>query len=167
MATQNNLGKSTILLKCYLPIRVSTLKNLVKRKRTLSWILLNTFQVFTFSVDVLNLWVKVKPCTGHVSHLTVEWSSVVINLHVSLHYTNLLQADTVRDARFGPKVGQIGPKWDKSGAFKIRFQCIWRSRAKCTEIWSEKAPDLSHLGPIWPTLEPNLPSVGLCIVFLP
>ena len=31
--------------------------------------------------------------------------------------------------------------------------------AKCTEIWSEKAPDLSHLGPIWPTLEPNLPSL--------
>ena len=22
-----------------------------------------------------------------------------------------------RDGRFGPKVGQIGPKWDKSGAF--------------------------------------------------
>ena len=31
--------------------------------------------------------------------------------------------------------------------------------AKCTEIWSEKAPDLSHLGPIWPTLEPNLASL--------
>ena len=31
--------------------------------------------------------------------------------------------------------------------------------AKCAEIWSEKAPDLSHLGPIWPTLEPNLPSL--------
>ena len=24
---------------------------------------------------------------------------------------------------------------------------------------SEKAPNLSHLGPIWPTLEPNLPSL--------
>ena len=23
----------------------------------------------------------------------------------------------VRDGRFGSKVGQIGPKWDKSGAF--------------------------------------------------
>ena len=34
----------------------------------------------------------------------------------------------LRDGRFGSKVGQIGPKWDKSGAFS--------------------APDLSHLGPI-------------------
>ena len=33
-------------------------------------------------------------------------------------------------AQIGPKMGQIAPK--------------------CTEIWSEKVPDLSHLGPIWP-----------------
>ena len=64
-----------------------------------------------------------------------------------------------RDARFGYKVGQIGPKWDKSGDFQIRFQCIWRPRAKCIEIWSEKASDLPQLEPIWPTLEPNLPSL--------
>ena len=31
--------------------------------------------------------------------------------------------------------------------------------AKCTEIWSEKSPNLSHLGPFWPTLNPNLPSL--------
>ena len=24
---------------------------------------------------------------------------------------------TVKDGRFGSKVGQVGPKWDKSGAF--------------------------------------------------
>ena len=34
-----------------------------------------------------------------------------------------------------------------------------QSRVKCTEIWSEKASDLSHFGPIWPTLETNLPSL--------
>ena len=39
-----------------------------------------------------------------------------------------------RDGRFGSKVDQISPKSDKSGAF--------RGGAKCTEIWSEKAPDL-------------------------
>jgi len=44
-----------------------------------------------------------------------------------------------RAGRFGSKVGQI--------------------HAKCTEIWAEKVPDLSHLGSIWPTLEPNLPSL--------
>ena len=39
-----------------------------------------------------------------------------------------------RDGRFGSIVGQIGPKFS---------HC-----AKCTEIKSEKAPDLSYLGPI-------------------
>ena len=60
----------------------------------------------------------------------------------------------------------LAPKWVRlaqngtnPGLFQIRFQCIWRPGAKCTEIWSEKSPDLSHFGPIWPTLEPNLPSL--------
>ena len=30
---------------------------------------------------------------------------------------------------------------------------------KCTEIWSEKVPVLSHLGPIWHTLGPNMTSL--------
>ena len=64
-----------------------------------------------------------------------------------------------RDGRFGSKLGQIGPKWDKSGSFSDQISVYLARRAKCTEIWSEKAPDFSHLGPIWPTLEPNLPSL--------
>ena len=71
---------------------------------------------------------------------------------------------------FGSKVGQIGTKWDKSGAFSDQISVHLARGAKCTEIWSEKAPDyteiwsekapdLSHLAPIWPTLEPNLPSL--------
>ena len=28
-----------------------------------------------------------------------------------------LHSRVIRDGRFGSKVGQIGPKWDKSGAF--------------------------------------------------
>ena len=45
--------------------------------------------------------------------------------------------------------GQIGTKWDK----------------KCTERWSEKkAQDLSDLGPIWHTLEPNLPALLQTVV---
>ena len=51
-----------------------------------------------------------------------------------------------------PKCVRLAPNGTKPGLFQIRG-------AKCTEIWSEKAPDLSHLGPIWPTLEPNLPSL--------
>ena len=48
-----------------------------------------------------------------------------------------------RDGRFGSKVGQIGPKWDKSGAFSDQISV-----------------HLAH-GTIWPTLEPNLPSLPL------
>ena len=57
-----------------------------------------------------------------------------------------------RDERFGPKEGQISPKWEKSGIFQIRFQYI------CAH-WSGKILDLSHLWPIWPTLDPNVTSL--------
>ena len=60
------------------------------------------------------------------------------------------------------KVGQIGTKSEKSGSFSDQISvhlARWAARwAKCTEIWSEKVPDLSHLGPIWPILGPNLTS---------
>ena len=46
------------------------------------------------------------------------------------------------DGRFGSKVGQIDPKWDKFGAFcRSDFIAFGAGR-------SEKAPNLSHLGPI-------------------
>ena len=32
-----------------------------------------------------------------------------------------------------PNWGQIGPKWDKSGIFQIRFSTFWRGAPKCTE----------------------------------
>ena len=35
--------------------------------------------------------------------------------------------------------------------FRLDFSTFWRGAPKCTEIWSEKVPDLSHLGQIWPT----------------
>ena len=38
---------------------------------------------------------------------------------------------------------------------------LFRSEPKCTDILSEKVPDLSHLGPIWLTLGPNLRSLYL------
>ena len=45
-----------------------------------------------------------------------------------------------RDVRFGPKVGQMGPKWHKSGSFSVL------SEPKYTEICSETVLNLSHLG---------------------
>ena len=44
-----------------------------------------------------------------------------------------------RDIRIRPKVGQIGPKFDKSGTFSDLIE------PKYTEICSEKVPDLSYL----------------------
>ena len=41
---------------------------------------------------------------------------------------------TCRDGRFGSKVGQIGPKWDKSEAFSDQIPVHLAPRAKCTEI---------------------------------
>ena len=56
-------------------------------------------------------------------------------------------------------------------AFSDQISVHLTRGAKCTEIWSEEAPDLSHLTPIWPTLETNLPSLipgglgsPLCVV---
>ena len=49
------------------------------------------------------------------------------------------------DVILGPKMGQFGLKWDKSITF---LKSDFSSETKSTEIWSEKVPDLPHLGPI-------------------
>ena len=56
-------------------------------------------------------------------------------------------------------MGHSGPKWDKSGTCLDRILVYF-----LTEICSEKVPDLSHLGPIWPTFSPNLISLVLEMV---
>ena len=45
-----------------------------------------------------------------------------------------------------PKWGRLDPKWDKSGTFSDQIPVHLAHRAKCTEIWSEKVPDLFNLG---------------------
>ena len=49
-------------------------------------------------------------------------------------------------------VGQIGPKWGESGTFYYQISVQFGAT---DSSWSEKVPDLSHLGPIWPILGPN------------
>ena len=44
--------------------------------------------------------------------------------------------------------------------FRSDFSIFWLAEPKCTEIWSQKVPDLPHLGSIWHTLDPNLKSLG-------
>ena len=56
----------------------------------------------------------------HKLHINVlQEEGVLTALAVSCLVINL---DTSKDVRFHPKVGQIGPKWDKSGTFQIKFQ---------------------------------------------
>ena len=45
----------------------------------------------------------------------------------------------MRDMRFGPKVRQIGPKWDKPETFSYKISVNFDS-PKCTKILSEKVP---------------------------
>ena len=58
--------------------------------------------------------------------------------------------------RFGPKVGKIDPKWDKSGDIfrsdSVHFVFFCESDLKIS-------PDLPHLGAILHTLDPNLVAV--------
>ena len=62
---------------------------------------------------------------------------------------------------------RLDPKLDKSGTFSDQIQYILAQCAKMYWIWSENFPDLSHLGPIWPTLGPNLVTViwAACVLF--
>ena len=76
--------------------------------------------------------------------------------------------------RFGPKVGQIDPKWDKSGDFSDQIQYIWLERAKFTESDLKKIPgfvpflvNLTHFGSksVHPGVCECESSDNLCISF--
>ena len=60
------------------------------------------------------------------------------------------------DCRLEPKMGQVGSKWDGTFSDRVLVHIGVGPQAKCTEILSEKVPALSHLGPIGPSLCPNL-----------
>ena len=44
--------------------------------------------------------------------------------------------------------------------FRSHFRTFWLGEPKCSEIWSEKLTDLSHLGLIWPTFWPNMATLN-------
>ena len=77
-------------------------------------------------------WLGARQAWPHV----VDW----VPTHISPH----------RDGRFGSKVGQIGPKWDKSGAFQIWFQCIWRPAPNALKSDLKKP----RICPIWAQSDP-------------
>ena len=68
-----------------------------------------------------------------VSYFDIKQALVIRNPHQqNKHKTRYVKFQLPRPltytswtVRFASKVGQIGPKWDKSGTFHIRFQYIW------------------------------------------
>ena len=84
-------------------------------------------------------WLVPKNCLKKHQICPIRYQSDVNSSQLGQPWTTtgISLSTHLRDGRFGSKVGQIGSKWDKSGVF-------FRS---------------GHLGPIWSTLEPNLPSL--------
>ena len=94
------------------------------------------------SQNVLKLILKSQRLVQFGANLTRSISQIWQPLLMQ-NRRNPLQLRTLSlpGVRFGPILGQIGPKSDKSGTFSdFCAKIIW--------IWSEKSPDLSHLGPI-------------------
>ena len=66
----------------------------------------------------------------HSNTLQHNYTDILAGITLNLQlFPFLVAIPHTRDGRFGSKVGRIGPKWDKSVAFQIRFQCIWRTGA--------------------------------------
>ena len=79
--------------------------------------------------------------------IITDASSSILSMHCFCHSTSSI-----------PNASSSS-KWDKSGAFsdQISVHLAPLRQMHWNLIW--KKPDLSHFGPIWPTLEPNLPSL--------
>ena len=56
-----------------------------------------------------------------------------------------------------PKWVRLAPNETNPGLFQIRFQCIWRRVPNALKSDLKKSRICPIWGPIWPTLEPNLP----------
>ena len=59
-----------------------------------------------------------------VTAFTLTW----LDISTDICHSRDVTGSTV--TRIGPKVGQIGPKWDKSGKFSDQIQYILAHRAK-------------------------------------
>ena len=75
----------------------------------------------------------------------------------TLHGKSRVRSKVTVDSCFGFKVGHIGPKWDKSGAFsdqislksdlkKTRICPIW---GQSDPLWSQTYHPWSSLSPVW------------------
>ena len=66
--------------------------------------------------------------------LVLDYNELQKFISLSVRSVKLLLYNATRDGRFGSKVGQKSPKWDKSGTFSDQISVHLAHRAKCTEI---------------------------------
>ena len=93
--------------------------------------LLNRPFIYTITATLVSLWYR------HSKLYIYEYNTYQI-MTFDRKFNDVL-ASCVRDREPGmvglpPKWVRLAPKGTNPGLFQIRFQCIWRSRAKCTEI---------------------------------
>ena len=121
---------------------------------------------YLFILFVFNLPVN---CTINSPQLYVYFLLyLLLKLYLTLTYF-LLQNTGNSDLLYA-RLPDLAPKWVRlapNGKFSDQIQYILAHRAKIYWICSENFPDLSHLGPIWPTLGPNLVTVRLASEFMP
>ena len=84
-------------------------------------------------VELYFLTKLIQFCHGvyHVPLMVMEGLGMTLVIYCPII---IIDCPRSRDGRFGSKVGQIGPKWDKSGAFSDQISVHLAREAKCTEI---------------------------------
>ena len=90
-------------------------------------------------------WLTVSCVNKSSCHLSTPSVSVYLSLIA-----------VTRDGRFGSKVGQIDPKWDKSGTFSDQIsvhlaQMSWSDlkKSRICPIWGQSDPLLDLILPPW------------------
>ena len=119
----------------------------------------------TFQIGVQTIFVSVSQnklkFNPGLSHLGPIWST--LSQFRSPAQNNLKQQQQAGMVGLAPKWVRLDPKLDKSGTFSDQISVHLAHRAKCTEIWSEKSRICPIMGPIWPTLALNLPSLVILV----
>ena len=82
----------------------------------------------------------------------------IVNRHFSVSYSGGPDLDQ--------KCVRIAPNGTNPGLFPHQISVHFGAALKCTKIWYEKIPDLSHLGPIWPILGAKSGHPGIEIVVI-
>ena len=155
------------------PAEMYSLTDLKKRRFYLFAAIIpkNNFSENQFMAKLISMWLWMVAwrlrhsiaCPGAVSQGVVSslcglssrlWSTTISCMHQLCKFSHF---SCMLGANYFPVISDLVTKWDRlvpivtnPGLFPIRFQYILAREPKCTDIWSEKVPDLSHLSnPMW------------------